>query len=105
MAVVGKLKDRMPCNKPRRDVKGGKKSVVKACEDGEEKIIRFGDANMTIKKDKPARRKSFRARHKCDQKKSKLSAGYWSCRAWGIAMFGALCYSQVGGMFSWVGII
>ena len=40
------------------------------------------DANMTIKKDQPARRKSFRARHKCDQKKSKLTAGYWSCKKW-----------------------
>ena len=75
-------KDSMPCNKPRRDVQGGKKSVVKACENGVERVIRFGDANMTIKKDQPARRKSFRARHKCDQKKSKLTPGYWSCRAW-----------------------
>jgi len=38
-------KDKMPCNKPRRDVQGGKKSVVKACEAGKEKIVRFGDAN------------------------------------------------------------
>lgn len=75
-------KENMPCNKPRRDVQGGKKSVVKACKDGEEKIVRFGDANMTIKKDDPERRKSFRARHKCDQKKDKFSAGYWSCKAW-----------------------
>jgi hypothetical protein len=75
-------KESMECNKPRRDVQGGKKSVVKACEGGKEKIIRFGDANMTIKKSDPERRKSFRARHKCDEKKSKLTAGYWSCKAW-----------------------
>jgi hypothetical protein len=81
-ASVKSLKDRMPCNKPRRDVQGGKKSVVKACEDGEEKIIRFGDANMTIKKSDPERRKSFRARHNCDEKKDKMTAGYWSCKAW-----------------------
>ena len=31
---------------------------------GKEKIIRFGDANMTIKKNNPARRRSFRARHR-----------------------------------------
>ena len=80
---MGKIdKDKMACNKPRRDVQGGKKSVVKGCENGKEKIIRFGDANMTIKKDNPERRKSYRARHKCDQKKSKLTAGYWSCKAW-----------------------
>ena len=82
-AKAAKLnKDKMACNKPRRDVRGGKKSVVKACEGGKEKIIRFGDANMKIKKNDPARRKSFQARHKCDEKKSKLTAGYWSCKAW-----------------------
>ena len=75
-------KDRMECNKPRREIKGGKKSVVKACENGKEKIVRFGDANMEIKRDNPERRKNFRARHNCDEKKSKLTAGYWSCKAW-----------------------
>jgi len=76
-------KERMKCNKPRRDVQGGKKSVVKACENGKEKIIRFGDANMTIKKSNPERRKSFRARHGCDKGKlDKLSAKYWSCKMW-----------------------
>jgi hypothetical protein len=75
-------KDRMACNKPRREIKGGKKSVVKACENGKEKIVRFGDANMEIKRDNPERRKNFRARHNCDEKKSKLTAGYWSCKAW-----------------------
>lgn len=77
-----KLKQRLKCNQPKYDNNGVKKSVVKACENGKEKIVRFGDANMEIKKDNPERRKSFRARHKCDQKKSKLSAGYWSCKAW-----------------------
>lgn len=75
-------KDSMPCNKPRRDVRGGKKSVVKACENGVEKIVRFGDANMEIKRDNPERRRNFRARHNCDEPKSKLTAGYWSCKAW-----------------------
>lgn len=75
-------KDKMACNKPRRDVRGGKKSVVKACEGGKEKIIRFGDANMEIRRDNPAARRNFRARHNCDEKKSKLTAGYWSCKAW-----------------------
>jgi hypothetical protein len=49
-------KKKMKCNVPRRDVQGGKKFVVKACEGGKEKIIRFGDANMTIKKNIPARK-------------------------------------------------
>ena len=75
-------KDRMKCNKPRRTSGGSKKFVVKACKDGKEKIVRYGDPNMKIKKSNPKRRKSFRARHKCDQKKDKFSAGYWSCRKW-----------------------
>ena len=75
-------KSKMKCNSPKRQISGGKKFVVKAKEGDKEKIIRFGDANMKIKKNIPARRKSFRARHKCDQKKSKLSAGYWACRSW-----------------------
>tara|TARA_R110000803_G_scaffold58825_3_gene117084 strand:+ start:536 stop:787 length:252 start_codon:yes stop_codon:yes gene_type:complete len=70
-------------NKPKRSIKGGKKSVVLAKEGDTIKMVRFGDANMTIKKDIPARRKSFRARHGCDKGKlSKLTAKYWSCKAW-----------------------
>ena len=75
-------KDRMKCNSPRRTSGGSKKFVVKACNDGKEKVVRFGDPNMKIKKSNPKRRKSFRARHKCDQKKDKLSAGYWACKSW-----------------------
>lgn len=69
-------------NKPKRDVQGGKKFAVAAKEGDTVRLVRFGDANMTIKKDDPERRASFRARHKCDEKKSKLTAGYWSCKAW-----------------------
>ena len=80
-------KDRMKCNSPRRIRKGEaghgkKKFVVKACDGGTEKIIRYGDAKMEIKKDSPERRKSFRARHKCDSPGSKLKARYWSCKKW-----------------------
>ena len=80
---MGKInKDKMACNKPRRSPDGPKKFVVKACQDGEEKIVRYGDPNMRIKKSNPARRKSFRARHKCSTAKSKLTARYWSCKNW-----------------------
>jgi hypothetical protein len=80
-------KSKMACNKPRRIRKGEpgagvKKFVVKACENGKEKVVRFGDQHMKIRKNEPGRRKNFRARHSCDEKKSKLSAGYWSCKAW-----------------------
>jgi hypothetical protein len=43
---------------------------------------RLGQKTMKIKKSNPARRKSFRARHNCDNPGSKLKARYWSCRAW-----------------------
>ncbi len=69
-------------NKPKKTPGGAKKSAVLAKEGKKVRLVRFGDPNMTIKKHKPARRKSFRARHKCGEKKSKLSAGYWSCKAW-----------------------
>tara|TARA_R100001463_G_scaffold26933_5_gene62691 strand:- start:3573 stop:3815 length:243 start_codon:yes stop_codon:yes gene_type:complete len=75
-------KSRMKCNKVQRTSGGPKKFVVKACKDGKEKIIRFGDPNMKIKKNIPARRKSFRARHKCDTAKDKFTARYWSCKQW-----------------------
>ncbi len=73
----------LPCNSPRRDVQGGKKSVVRACQNGQERIIRFGDANMSIKKSNHARKKSYCARSGGIKGTSnKLSANYWSRRAW-----------------------
>jgi hypothetical protein len=54
-------------------VKGPKGNVVK---------VNFGDPNMKIKKSNPARRKSFRARHNCDNPGPRWKARYWSCRAW-----------------------
>lgn len=73
----------LPCNSPRRDVQGGKKSVVKACQNGKERIIRFGDANMSIKKSNPSRKKSYCARSGGIKGTSnKLSANWWSRRAW-----------------------
>lgn len=69
-------------NKPMRgDIKKSK-VYVKDPKTGNIVKVNFGDPNMKIKKNIPARRKSFRARHKCDQKKDKTTAGYWSCKAW-----------------------
>ena len=45
-------------------------------------VVRFGDPNMEIKRDDPARRKSFRARHNCDNPGPKYKARYWSCFQW-----------------------
>ena len=69
-------------NKPKRDVQGGKEFAVAAIEGDKVRLVRFGDPNMENRSDDPERRKNFRARHNCDEKKSKLTAGYWSCKAW-----------------------
>jgi len=58
------------------------KVYVKDPETGNIKKVNFGDKNMEIKRDDPERRKAFRARHNCDQKKDKTKAGYWSCKFW-----------------------
>ena len=44
--------------------------------------VTFGDPNMEIKRDDPGRRKSFRARHNCDNPGPKTKARYWSCFQW-----------------------
>ena len=44
--------------------------------------VEFGDPNMEIKRDDPARRKSFRARHNCDNPGPKYKARFWSCKFW-----------------------
>lgn len=74
--------EHLKCNKPKRTPGERRSWVVKACENGEEKIVRFGDPNMKDRSNNPERRRSFRARHKCDQKNTKLSARYWSCKKW-----------------------
>tara|TARA_R110000851_G_scaffold48314_1_gene116875 strand:+ start:1660 stop:2100 length:441 start_codon:yes stop_codon:yes gene_type:complete len=43
---------------------------------------RAGEKTMRIKKDNPAARKSFRARHNCDNPGPRTKARYWSCRKW-----------------------
>jgi hypothetical protein len=73
----------LPCNQPRRDVQGGKKSVVRACKDGKSKIVRFGDANMSIKLNQPERKSSYCARSGgIKGTGDKFSANFWSRRAW-----------------------
>ena len=54
-------------------VKNAKGNVIK---------VEFGDPNMSIQRDDPKARANFRARHNCDQKKDKTTAGYWSCKFW-----------------------
>ena len=44
--------------------------------------VNFGQKGMTIKKNNPERRRSFRARHNCDNPGPRDKARYWSCRKW-----------------------
>jgi hypothetical protein len=70
-------------NKPFRTPGGPKKfAVYTKNESGNVVIVRFGDPNMKIKKNIPARRKSFRARHNCDNPGPKWKARYWACKSW-----------------------
>ncbi len=49
------------------------------------KCIRFGDPHMTIKKNKPGRKRSFCARHRCKMKRDPQTPGYQSCKKWNCA--------------------
>ena len=91
MAKVDKSK--MACNKPKRTPGHKTKShIVKACENGKEKIIRFGQQGKKVgtlsgtagkaKSGESARmkakRRSFKARHAKNIRKGKMSAAYWA---------------------------
>jgi hypothetical protein len=70
-------------NKPFRTPDGPKKfSVYVKNDKGNVVKVNFGDPNMKIKKNIPERRKSFRARHNCDNPGPKYKARYWSCKMW-----------------------
>lgn len=70
-------------NKPFRTSGGPKKfSVYVKNEKGNIVKVNFGDPNMEIKRDSPERRKSFRARHNCENPGPKTKARYWSCKMW-----------------------
>ena len=71
----------VPLGKPMRgDVKKFKVYVKNPA--GNVVKVNFGDPNMRIKKSNPARRKSFRARHKCSTPGPRWKARYWSCKFW-----------------------
>lgn len=59
-----------------------KRSVYVKNDKGNVVKVNFGDPNMKIKKSDPERRKSFRARHNCDNPGPRWKARYWSCKAW-----------------------
>lgn len=66
--------------RPFRTPGGPKKfAVYVKSPSGNIKKVTFGDPNLRVKNANKARAKSFRARHKCDQKKDRTKAGYWAC--------------------------
>jgi hypothetical protein len=82
-------KSEMPCNKPKAqavgDSKTGKSHVVKACEDGKEQILRFGQRGVKGSPKKKgeskayaSRRNRFQTRHAKNIAKGKMSAAWWS---------------------------
>ena len=69
-------------NDPMRTPDGPIKFAVYVKDGDKVKKVTFGDPNMSIKRDSPERRKSFRARHNCDNPGPKTKARYWSCFQW-----------------------
>jgi hypothetical protein len=67
-------------NSPFRTPGGPKKfAVYVKTPKGTIKKVTFGDPNLRVRNANKGAAKSFRARHKCDQKKDRTTAGYWSC--------------------------
>ena len=83
--LEAKKKKDPPLNKPMRNSGGGKKYkvYVRDPKSGNVRTITYGDAKGGLKGgwNSAAARKSFAARHNCEQKKDKTKAGYWACRA------------------------
>ena len=67
-----------PLNKPKR---GGPKKFYVYVKDGDKiKKVTWGDTTgLSVKLKDPEARKSFAARHRCDQQKDKTKAAYWAC--------------------------
>ena len=76
-------KKNVKLNDPVRSSNGPKKFHVYVKNDkGNVVKVNFGDPNLSIKRDDPERKKSFRARHNCSDPGPKWKARYWSCRMW-----------------------
>jgi hypothetical protein len=83
---------KVPLGKPMRGDSKKFKVYVRDPKTGNVKKVNFGhggksakragEKTLSIKKSNPARRRSFRARHNCDNPGPRTKARYWSCRAW-----------------------
>ena len=76
---------RVKLNKPYYSPPGSSKKFfvwVRDPVDGRIRKVRFGQRGVRIKRSDPVRRRSFRARHRCDEALDVLSPRYWSCKMW-----------------------
>ena len=92
-------KQDVPLNQPKR---GGPKKYyvyVRDPSSGNVKKVTWGDTTgLKVKLDDPAARKSFAARHKCDQQNDKTKAAYWACR---LPRYAKQLGLSGGGSFFW----
>jgi len=86
-----------PLNKPKR---GGPKKFYVFVKDGDKiKKVTWGDTTgLSVKLKNPEARKSFAARHKCDQQKDKTKAAYWACN---LPRYAKSLGMSGGGNFYW----
>jgi hypothetical protein len=87
--MMAKYKGRtVTLNRPFRTPSGPKKSgvYVRNRSTGNVNLVRFGQRGMSIKKNNPARQKSFIARFtpilRAVKGQKSLSPAYWSLKAW-----------------------
>lgn len=87
MATKPVKKSQMKCNSPKATPSHQKKShIVKACEAGKERVIRFGEQGAKTagkpkageSKKMKTKRASFKSRHAKNIAKGKMSAAYWA---------------------------
>ena len=86
-----------PLNKPKR---GGPKKFYVFVRDGDKiKKVTWGDTTgLSVKMNNPEARKSFAARHRCDQQKDKTKAAYWACN---LPRYAKSLGMSGGGNFYW----
>lgn len=98
--LAEKKKGKAPLNKPFRLPSGSKKKfgVYVKNDKGNIVMVKFGDPNMSIKRDNPERRKAYRARHGCDtgRRGPKWKANYWSCKMWSAKPVSKITGSEEG---------
>lgn len=76
-------KSKMKCNVPTKSSRPGKRKMVKACADGKERIVHWGDSKMGMHKQDPKRKKNYCSRSGGIKGGSgKLSANYWARKDW-----------------------